>query len=173
MTSIGQKADYVRRAPQTRELHQAGAAGDGCRVHWYNRTAYAISFMRPLCGRRAVHAAKGMTRAEYEDAAAFMRHIIGVECPPPAELLRGGIIGSVDVGEVVRKSASQWFRGPCGLPLKNPRPCEFVPAIGALGYFQWRPGNAADVPPPARWMLSAAPGDVSVRPPAQAQGRLL
>ena len=42
----------------------------------------------------AIHAARGMTRDEYESAATFME-TIDVIAPRPDELLRGGIIGSV------------------------------------------------------------------------------
>lgn len=57
---------------------------------------------------------------------------IGVTCPVPADLLRGGIIGSVVVVDVVKESSSPWFFGPRGLVLVERRPCPFVPAVGAL-----------------------------------------
>lgn len=108
--------------------------------------------MVPVRGRKAIHASKGMSRDEYEDASEFMRRI-GIACPPPAELQRGGIIGSVDVVDVVRESESRWFFGPRGMELANPEPCEFIPSVGSLGYFRWKRGEASIVPPPARWML--------------------
>ena len=117
-----------------------------------NRTAKAISFMVPLRGRKAIHASKGMTREEYESARDFMARI-GVTCPPPAELQRGGIIGSVEVVDHVGESASRWFFGPRALVLRNPRPTIFTPAVGALGYFRWKPADASIVPEAARWML--------------------
>jgi hypothetical protein len=52
-----------------------------------------------------------MTRAEYERAAEFMAKI-GVRCPAPDELARGGIIGSVLVVGIVTAHRSRWFRGP-------------------------------------------------------------
>ena len=93
-----------------------------------NRSAGMIRHLNPVLGPRAIHAAKGMTREEYEHARDF----IGVECPAPAKLLRGGIIGSVDVVGVVKQSDSPWFFGPRGLVLRAPKPCEFIPAVGAL-----------------------------------------
>jgi hypothetical protein len=121
-----------------------------------NRSAAAVRHMVPLRGRIAIHAAKGMTFYEYDDAHGYMKQMLGVQCPPPAELLRGGIIGSVDVIDVVSKSDSPWFCGPRGLVLRNPTPCEFIPAIGALGYFPWAPTSPEIVPQPARWMLPQA-----------------
>lgn len=117
-----------------------------------NRSRGAVRWMRPLRGRRAIHAAKGMTREEYEDARDFMASI-GVTCPPALALKRGGIIGAVTVAGMVTESDSRWFFGPCGLALREPEPCDFIPASGALGYFEWRPADPSIVPPPARWML--------------------
>ena len=117
-----------------------------------NRSWQAVNHGLSVRGRIAIHAAKGMTRDEYEEAASFMA-TLGVTCLPAADLRRGGIIGSVEVADVVSNSASPWFFGPRGLVLRNPVACPFVPCAGALGYFAWTPGEAASVPPPARWML--------------------
>lgn len=121
-----------------------------------NRSAFSVQHLSPLRGRRAIHASKGMTRDEYEDAKSFMASI-GVTCPPAGELLRGGIIGSVDVVDVVKESSSPWFFGPRGLVLRDPKPCAFIPSAGALGYFKWEEAHASIVPPPARWMLPGQP----------------
>ena len=87
-------------------------------------------------GRRIyVHASKGMTRAEYADAAEFMASI-GVRCPAPANLEFGGIIGSVLVTSIVTQHRSKWFGGPAALALADPRPEPFVPMRGRLGL--WR-----------------------------------
>ena len=116
-------------------------------------------------GRFAVHAAKGMTRDEYEDAAEFMAGI-GVACPAPAELLRGGVIGAASVVDIVREHDSPWFFGPRALLLADAAPVTFRPASGSLGFFEWRPMDASEVPAPARWMLPS-------RPPVDPQGALL
>jgi hypothetical protein len=135
-----------------------------------NRSQAAVSKgsmrIRPI----AIHASKGMTREEYESAASFMTSI-GVTCPPPADLARGGIIGAVAVAGIVRSSASPWFFGPCGLVLVEPRPCAFIPARGELGFFEWREGKPEDVPAPARWMLKH--GAVAELPIVTEQSRLL
>jgi len=103
-------------------------------------------------GRIAIHAAKGLTQAEYYWAAEFMQGI-GVKCPLPADLQRGGVIGAVDVVGIVSSSSSPWFFGPRGLVLRNPQPCAYVPAVGSLGYFSWLPADPPITPEPALWML--------------------
>lgn len=133
-----------------------------------NRSWQAVNHGLSVRGRIVVHAAAGMTRKEYVNAAAFMEEI-GVRCPPAIGLQRGGIIGTVEIVDVVRDSASPWFFGPRGLVLRDPEPCEFLPVKGALGYFDWRRGVTDDVPAPARWMKPKA----AVAVAADLQGSLL
>jgi hypothetical protein len=108
-------------------------------------------------GRVAIHAAKGMTREEYEDGADWIRRC-GANCPHAVALDRGGIIGTVEIVDVVRVSSSPWFFGPCGLVLRDPQLCEFIPAVGALGFFKWKRAGAEIVPAPAKWALSEGRG---------------
>lgn len=129
-----------------------------------NRTAKAIAHMVPMCGRRAIHAAQGMTREEYEEARAFMADI-GVACPPPAELVRGAVIGSVEVAGFVSESDSPWFMGPRALILRDPYACVPIPAVGQLGYFRWKPASPDILARPARWMLPAEPPPPKAPPP--------
>ncbi|CDX49161.1 conserved hypothetical protein [Mesorhizobium plurifarium] len=103
-------------------------------------------------GEFAVHAAQGMTRAEYEDAAHLFRSL-GHDCPAPADLPRGGIVGAATVVDIVKEHDSPWFFGPRALVLADERAVDFVPSSGALGFFEWKPMDAADLPKPARWML--------------------
>jgi len=121
-----------------------------------NRSWQAVNHGLRQRGRIAIHAAKGMTRVEYDKARAFIDSR-GYFCPDPHALFRGGIIGSVEVVDVVNKSGSPWFFGPRGLVLSEPRCCAFVPAVGALGYFRWQRGDTSIVPQPAAWMLPKAP----------------
>ena len=55
----------------------------------------------------------------------------------PEDLVRGAIVGLVDIVDVVREHSSEWFTGPYGFVLKNPqvlpRP---IPCKGSLGF--WR-----------------------------------
>ena len=90
----------------------------------------------PLPRRIAIHAAKRMTRNDYYDAIEFMEGS-GIGYPWSHELCRGGIIGSVEIVDIVTASDSPWFEGPFGLVLRDPQPCEFIPARGALGFFKW------------------------------------
>lgn len=48
----------------------------------------------------------------------------------------GGIIGSVEVTDVVdHYPGNKWFQGPKGFILENPKPEEFKPLKGRLGFF--------------------------------------
>jgi hypothetical protein len=131
-----------------------------------NRSAAALrhmNFDRCRSGL-AIHASKGMTREEYEDAAEFMA-TLGVTCPPAASLERGGIVGVVDVAGTVSQHASPWFFGPRAILLANPRPCRFAGAAGALGLFEWT-RNGRDPEPLAKWMR---PSEEPLRPAAEPQ----
>lgn len=92
-------------------------------------------------GRILVHAAMGMTRAEWEDAMATARH-----CGVPAamleqhagfkQLLRGGIVGSVEIADCVEcLEPSGWLFGKYGFVLRNAQPLPFTPWKGQLGFF--------------------------------------
>lgn len=116
-------------------------------------------------GEFAVHAAKGMTRDEYEDARDFMERF-GVFVPAPHELKRGGIIGVASVTDIVSQSASNWFMGPRGLQLADAQYLPFVPAVGQLGFFEWKQADPSIMPAPAKWML---PDQTSGTVPAMAQ----
>jgi hypothetical protein len=105
-------------------------------------------------GRIAIHASSGMTQDEYTDAAAFMAGCepgLGVRCPPPGELIRGGIIGTVEIVDNVWDSASPWFMGPGALVLAHAQPQLPIAAKGQLGLFQWKPGG--ELRDPAKWMM--------------------
>jgi hypothetical protein len=122
-----------------------------------NRSWQAVNRGLAQRGRIAIHASKGMTRDEYEDAREFMLDRCNVTCPPAAELIRGGIIGSVEVVDVVLESESPWVIGrPArGLVLRDPQAVgTVIPALGALGYFRWQRDDRPGVlEAPAKWML--------------------
>ena len=109
----------------------------------------ALAFRGPVC----IHAAKGMTRDEFEGAGHTFAQCGLTTSPGAHELLRGGIIGTVEITDVVRKSHSPWFFGSVGLVLKNPVAVDFIPSTGALGFFEWQPNPTGQPEPPARWML--------------------
>lgn len=101
-------------------------------------------------GRILIHAAKGLTRDEHEDAIAFAVEAIRND-PQNAgatrnvtlrelgfafeDLPRGGIIGSVEIVDCVSSSTSPWFIGPQGFVLRDPQPLPFRPLRGRLGFF--------------------------------------
>lgn len=121
-----------------------------------NRSAGSIRAGRMTCRRVAIHAATGLKQVEFDWAYWRLdRH--GVVCPRPDVLVRGAIIGAVDVVDIVSESDSPWFGGQMGLVLENAATCTPIPAVGALGYFTWEPGG--QIAEPAPWMKSWDGGD--------------
>ena len=55
----------------------------------------------------------------------------------------GGIIGSVELVDVVKKSDSKWFQGPVGFVLRNPHQINFTPHKGQLNFFEVMLSNEA------------------------------
>ena len=92
-----------------------------------------------------IHAAKGMTRQEYVDAMEFALAIdtgnddFLMNSPrfDFDRLPRGGIIGSVILADCARRggAVSPWFQGPYGFVLRDPKPLDFIPFKGQLGFF--------------------------------------
>jgi hypothetical protein len=118
-----------------------------------NRSLGSIRSGNMDCRRIAIHAAVGLTEKEYRWSLHKL-HELGVACPPPADLPRGAIIGSVNVVDIVSRSESPWFSsrpGNQGLVLENPVPCNPIPAKGKLGFFAWEPTKHMSEPAP--WML--------------------
>jgi len=97
-------------------------------------------------GRVLIHAPKGMSRLQYEAARSFVARLLAEAGEPdlprewfprPIEsLCRGGIVGSVEIVDCVRSSASPWFEGPFGFVLRNPQPLPFRSCVGKLGLFE-------------------------------------
>ncbi|MEL6735301.1 MAG: hypothetical protein AAFO98_05405 [Pseudomonadota bacterium] len=119
-----------------------------------NRTLGAIRSGNMDCRTICIHAATGMREKEYRWAVWKLQQI-DVTLPRPDELIRGGIIGTVDVVDIViketcPKSHTSWFGGPYGLVLENPQSVQPIPAIGALGYFKWE--KAGSLTKPSAWM---------------------
>ena len=89
-------------------------------------------------GRVLIHASKGMTHMEYEEAATFIWANMNrtITLPSFNELERGGIVGAVDITGCWIKHQSPWFVGFYGFSLANPEPLPFEPCRGALGFFR-------------------------------------
>lgn len=94
-------------------------------------------------GPVAIHAAKGMGKQEYADAADFIAQVAG---RTPDGIERGGIIGVAEIADCISESDSPWFFGRYGFVLKNVRPVTFIPVKGALGFFDWQKNMAEATP---------------------------
>lgn len=82
-------------------------------------------------GRLMIHAAVRLhdhTIAEIED-----RYRVRIN---PDDLQRGGIIGAVELVDVVTQHQSKWFQGPFGWVLQNPKPVSFRAIRGGQGLFE-------------------------------------
>lgn len=88
-------------------------------------------------GRFLIHAAKGMTRDEYENGRDTLLDIPGpdIELPRFEDLRRGGIVGYAELVDCVTASESQWFFGSYGFVLRDATPLPFIPYRGSLGFF--------------------------------------
>ena len=98
-------------------------------------------------GPLLIHAAKGMTKMEYDLAAAFIHRASGIYCPPSRALERGGFVGICKVVDCVSEGSSAsfdpWFCGPWGIVLDEVRSIPFEAAAGSLGLFTVQPELAA------------------------------
>jgi len=99
-------------------------------------------FRGPVC----IHAAKGMTMAEYNGFIRTVHQVSlthpfppGETVPPMQQFPRGAIVGTAEVIDCVSESDSPWFFGPWGFVLGDVRLIEPIPCRGALGFFRWEP----------------------------------
>lgn len=132
--------------------------------------AHAIVHLGKRCENRTwstryrgpvlLHAAKGMTREEYEHVAFFAEYHYPALAPkgapdialPAFEALhRGGIVGRAVIIDCIRSPGAlpfgksrewgdmhikPWWQGPVGFILDEVEPLPFVPCKGALGLFE-------------------------------------
>jgi len=106
-----------------------------------NRT-WATTYRGPIL----IHAAKGMTMQEFEDAMNFVYCIRNdyvlpkFEKPKISDLERGGIVGQAELAACVLVSSSPWKGfGSWGFVLRNVKPLPFRPLKGQLGIFDVSP----------------------------------
>lgn len=97
-----------------------------------NRT-WATDYRGPVL----IHASK--TPAARDALVDFIHKAMKESDINPAELERGGIVGMAVLADCVTKSASDWFFGPYGFVLADPRPLPFYPCPGRLGLFNPSP----------------------------------
>lgn len=91
-------------------------------------------------GAFCIHAAKGMTNAEFDAAVDWMA-VMGLlpsGVPDRTSLLRGGIIGTAEIAHCSADSGSPWFMGTYAFELRNVVPVPFIPVKGDLNFFRWR-----------------------------------
>ena len=94
-----------------------------------NRT-WATKFRGKVLVHAGVHS---VTKAEYERFLKDCKAARITNPPAIGEFKRGGIVGSVEIVDCVKKSKSRWFFGPYGFVLKNARQKRFKPMMGKLG----------------------------------------
>lgn len=102
-----------------------------------NRT-WETDYRGPLL----IHAAKGMTCQEYQEAREFAQKCGVFNVPHMDNLKRGGIVGSVMLVDCRRKVNSPWFTGPWGWVLENPQSLKFEPCQGQLGLWEYSPDQS-------------------------------
>lgn len=105
-------------------------------------------------GRILLHASKGCTREEYDEARAFFVGRVGLDIgsiPRLEDLPRGAIVGAVTLSGVVSESDSPWFVGRFGFVLRDPVALiDPVPCRGDRGIFEVPPEVALAVAQSAR-----------------------
>lgn len=100
-------------------------------------------------GEFLIHAAKGMTLAEYEGAAEFICDVRGSYdgIPDPKALPRGGIVGRARLVDVLHPCVRRHIpledcEHPWHMPeqfafvLADVQALPFVPCVGSLGFFE-------------------------------------
>ena len=101
-----------------------------------NRT-WQTSYRGPLL----IHAGKTLRPNDYDRMLQFGEED-GFSVPDIAALARGGIVGRVELVEIVTTAnGNAWFGGPFGWRFENPRKMLFKPLVGQLKLFDvdvWR-----------------------------------
>lgn len=87
-------------------------------------------------GRVLIHAGRAaVSGADLEELARHARRQ-GFPMPEADRLFRGGIVGSIEIIDVVTTSSDPWFKGPFGWILEEPRPARFRSCAGRLRLFR-------------------------------------
>ncbi|MBL8171555.1 MAG: ASCH domain-containing protein [Acidobacteria bacterium] len=89
-----------------------------------------------LRGTIAIHASKGLTRAEYKADVKRLPRRWQKEIPAFEDMTRGAIVGIVDLVDCVTESKSRWYNGEdYGFVLRNARAVKSIECTGALGFW--------------------------------------
>lgn len=92
-------------------------------------------------GRILIHAGKGLDVQADDDLWNNRHPVTGEQSERTAGLMlpntweRGGIVGIATISDCVTASDNEWFEGPFGFVMTDPKPCAFVPWRGQLGFF--------------------------------------
>jgi hypothetical protein len=92
-------------------------------------------------GTVAIQAARAMSKEQYQEASRFIEwasrnQAKKIFTPAPNDLVRGAIIGLVDIVGIVAAHPSPWFMGRYGYVCKNPRSLtEPIYCQGAQGFW--------------------------------------
>lgn len=109
-------------------------------------------------GRIAILASKGMTQGEYDEGCYFIsRKEPEIAIPSYDSMVRGHIIGTVDITDCGKFHDNKWFVGTYGMLLSSP--VKFItpiPARGRLGIFPLEASIADQVEEERRRVLQAA-----------------
>ena len=79
-----------------------------------------------------IHAAKKWSKEDIHFVRN--RHAIKID---PADFQLGGIIGRVELVDVIDHSTSVWFQGPYGFVLTQPVRVNFIPLRGTTFFFSF------------------------------------
>ena len=96
--------------------------------------SWQTDFRGPVC----IHASAGMTKREYLEFEGLYGLDHRWTIPEPADLPRGGIVGTARIVDCVARHPSPWFFGRWGFVLADARPVDLIPVKGCLGFFDWR-----------------------------------
>ena len=92
-------------------------------------------------GRLLIHASAGMMAEEWTDARLFVARFDRAlsDCiPMPSALIRGAIIGEVNLVNCFRHYESPWFQGPVGWMFEDAKLWDKPVFVkGQLGLWEW------------------------------------
>lgn len=82
-----------------------------------------------------VHAAKGMTSKDFSQALLYCSER-GLPMPDRDDMLRGDMIGSVELVDSRDTCSPPWYTGEKALVLRDPKTLSFAPVKGRLNCFE-------------------------------------
>lgn len=85
-------------------------------------------------GELYIHASKTFDQKGYD---IVKLEFPDIAMPQPDEFERGGIVGKVNMTDVVSDSVSDWFVGPWGFVFENPERVDFIPLRGHQSIFSF------------------------------------